>query len=138
MERLAASKAAWAAASLDERIRVLKDVRARLLDQVRWVHEALCTTGACADARQPRTPCLTPARYHPATCAQLVPWTRATTGVRCTTRAHQQAADMVVTCEACKRVAGGGLQNETAASPVLLHAHSTPTRTRSDRHIQAN
>lgn len=34
MERLTASKGAWAAASLGERIAVLKEIRSRLLDQV--------------------------------------------------------------------------------------------------------
>ena len=34
MERLASSKGAWAAASLAERIAVLKEIRSRLLEQV--------------------------------------------------------------------------------------------------------
>lgn len=34
MERLAANKGAWAAAPVGERIAVLKEIRARLLDEV--------------------------------------------------------------------------------------------------------
>ena len=72
LERLSASKAAWAAASLDERIQLLKDVRARLLDQVRWLLVGARTRApaqrlhsACTAARQPRAPRLSPPALPP-------------------------------------------------------------------------
>ncbi|KAL4457777.1 hypothetical protein ABPG75_012642 [Micractinium tetrahymenae] len=60
LERLSASKGAWARASLDERIAILKEIRGRILDQ-------------------------------------LLPWCRATAGVRCTTRDGQVAGDVMST-----------------------------------------
>ncbi|EFN58802.1 hypothetical protein CHLNCDRAFT_140596 [Chlorella variabilis] len=60
MQQLAAKKAAWAAAPLEERISVLQEIRARLLDQ-------------------------------------LLPWSRATAGIRCSTRDGQVASDVMLT-----------------------------------------
>lgn len=60
LQQLSGNKAAWASASLTERITVLKEIRARLLDQV-------------------------------------VPWSRATAGVRCTSRDTAVAGDVLAT-----------------------------------------
>lgn len=55
LKRLSASKVAWAQASLDERIAVLKEIRGRILDQVHaragLEHDAQSTAGVPAGGR---------------------------------------------------------------------------------------
>lgn len=60
LQRLADHKAAWAGASLDERVKVLKEIRGRLLDN-------------------------------------LMPWSRATAGIRCSKSDGQVGGDVLVT-----------------------------------------
>ena len=57
LQRLSARKAAWASASVDERLTVLKEIRGRLLDNaVPWAHASAairCKSGQASRRRQP-------------------------------------------------------------------------------------
>ncbi|PSC71464.1 NAD-dependent aldehyde dehydrogenase [Micractinium conductrix] len=85
MEKLSANKAAWAAASLDDRIAVLKEIRGRLIDQ-------------------------------------LIPWSRAAAGIRCTQRDGAVAQETVLTVT----VVGGQLDGFIRSLEALRSTGALP------------
>jgi hypothetical protein len=116
LEMLTGKKAAWAALSLDERITMLKEIKARLTDKVGAV--LWPSAGAAAGPRSSATVAVLSLRDAPPlpcpTCLQLLPWARATAGIRCTSQEASISQDMIVTGEG----EGGAAATAAAAAPA--------------------